>query len=112
MARPGKRCPRSCRLFWVDEQLAGWVDYDLEHDWLRPGQVNVGYHLFPAARGKGYASRALVLLLRHLERDTEHGVATLLIHPENLRSLALAHRLGFREQEAVAGQRFFTRGVS
>jgi len=59
---------------WVDNELIGWVDYDLEHDWLEPGQVNVGYYLFLAARGKGYASRAVELLLRHLKRDTEHTV--------------------------------------
>lgn len=108
---PGAEMPAPVACIWVDGQLVGWVDYDLDHDWLRPGQVNVGYYLFPAARGSGFASRAVELLLRHLERDTEHEVATLLIHPENARSLALAHRLGFVEQGVVEGQPFFTRDV-
>jgi RimJ/RimL family protein N-acetyltransferase len=74
--------------------------------------VNVGYYLFPAARGKGYASRAVELLLLHLDRETEHEVATLLIHRENVRSLQLAHRLGFEEKGEVEGELLFVRVVS
>jgi len=105
--------PRPVACVWVDDQLVGWVDYDLDadHDWLGPGEVNVGYYLFPTARGKGYASRAVELLLEHLQRDTEHRVATLLIHPENTRSLALARRLGFVQTGEVKAQPFFTRGL-
>ena len=108
---PGAEVPHPVACIWVDDQLVGWVDYDLDHDWLRPGQVNVGYHLFPTARGKGFASRAVELLLLHLSRDTEHSVATLLIDPGNAGSLALARRLGFDEAGEVRGQLFFTRGV-
>jgi RimJ/RimL family protein N-acetyltransferase len=105
--------PRPAACIWVDGQLLGWVDYDLDddHDWLRPGEVNVGYFLFPAARGKGYASRAVELLLEHLKQDTEHTVATLLIHPDNLRSLALARRLGFVQHGEVNGEPLLARGL-
>jgi RimJ/RimL family protein N-acetyltransferase len=106
---PGADTPSPAACVWVGAELVGWVDYDLEHDWLRPGEVNVGYYLFPAARGKGYASRAVELLLRHLDRETEHTVATLLIHPENVRSLRLARRLGFEAQGEVEGDAFFVR---
>ena len=108
---PGATGPRPAACIWVDDQLCGWVDYDLdaEHDWLGPGEVNVGYYLFPTARGNGYASRAVELLLDHLSRDTEHTVATLLIHPENGRSLALARRRGFEQKGTVKGEPFFTR---
>jgi RimJ/RimL family protein N-acetyltransferase len=110
---PGATGPRPAGCVWVDERLVGWVDYDLDadHDWLEPGQVNVGYYLFPEARGRGYASRAVELLLEHLNRDTEHTVATLLIHPENTRSLALARRLGFVQAGEVNGEPFFTRNL-
>jgi RimJ/RimL family protein N-acetyltransferase len=110
---PGATGPNPVARIWVDERLVGWVDYDLDadHDWLRPGEVNVGYYLFPEARGKGYASRAVELLLEHLRRDTEHSVATLLIHPENVRSLALARRLGFVQRGEVNGEPFFTRDL-
>jgi RimJ/RimL family protein N-acetyltransferase len=108
---PGGGNPAPAACIWVADELVGWVDYDRDddHDWLQPGEVNVGYCLFPAARGKGYASRAVELLLGHLARDTEHTVATLLIHPENTLSLALARRLGFERRGEVNGEPFFAR---
>src|SRR6266581_17553 len=86
---PGSEDPSPVACILVEAEVVGWVDYDVGRDWLEPGEVNVGYYLFPAARGKGYASRAVDLLLLHLGRDTEHTVATLLIDPENDRSLSL-----------------------
>jgi len=108
---PGATGPRPVACVWVDDELVGWVDYerDPDHDWLGSGEVNVGYYLFPTARGNGYASRAVALLLEHLSRDTEHTVATLLIHSENRRSLALADRLGLVQKDEVDGEPFFTR---
>jgi len=110
---PGSGDPAPVACIWVESELVGWVDYDRDddHDWLRPGEVNVGYCLFPAARGKGYASRAVELLLAHLAHDTDHAVATLLIHPENTRSLALAARLGFVQRGEVHGEPFFRRSL-
>lgn len=110
---PGATGPRPVACVWVDDRLVGWVDYDrdADHDWLESGEVNVGYYLFPEARGKGYASRAVALLLEHLRRDTDHTVATLLIHPENVRSLALAARLGFVQKGEVNGEPFFARAL-
>jgi RimJ/RimL family protein N-acetyltransferase len=108
---PGAETPSPVACIWIDGELVGWVDYDLEHDWLGPGEVNVGYYLFPGARGKGYASRAVELLLRHLSRNTEHTVATLVIRRENVRSLALAHRLGFAQRGELEGGLFFARDV-
>jgi RimJ/RimL family protein N-acetyltransferase len=108
---PGAETPSPVACVWVDDELVGWVDYDLEHDWLRPGEVNVGYYLFPGARGKGYASRAVELLLRHLSRHTEHTVATLVIRSGNDRSLKLAERLGFVQRGELRGGLFFAREV-
>ncbi|HEU5244840.1 MAG TPA: GNAT family N-acetyltransferase [Gaiellaceae bacterium] len=106
---PGSENPAPIACVWVGDELVGWVDYDVERDWLKPGEVNVGYYLFPDARGKGYASRAVELLLLHLDRETEHEVATLLIDRENLKSLALARRLGFEAQGEIDGESFFAR---
>lgn len=108
---PGAETPSPAACVWVDDELVGWVDYDREHDWLRPGEVNVGYYLFPAARGNGYASRAVELLLLHLGRATQHTVATLVIDPENARSLALARRLDFVEKGELPRGLFFARDV-
>jgi RimJ/RimL family protein N-acetyltransferase len=107
---PGAETPSPVACIWVDDELVGWGDYDLDHDWLKPGEVNVGYYVFPAARGKGFAARALELLLLHLTRDTEYEVATLVIDPDNVRSLAVARRCQFVEAGAVEGRGlFFTR---
>jgi RimJ/RimL family protein N-acetyltransferase len=109
---PGGENPAPVACAWVGSELVGWVDYDVERDWLSPGEVNVGYYLVPAARGKGYGSRAVELLLLHLDRVTEYEVATLLIDHENVKSLRLARRLGFQERGEVEGDAFFVRRVS
>jgi RimJ/RimL family protein N-acetyltransferase len=108
---PGAESPSPVACVWVGEELVGWVDYDLEHDWLQHGEVNVGYYLFPAARGRGYASRAVELLLLHLACATGHAVATLTIDPENARSLLLARRLGFVERGRLERGMFFARDI-
>jgi RimJ/RimL family protein N-acetyltransferase len=106
---PGAEEPQPVACIWVDDELAGWVDYDVDHDWLEPGQVNVGYFVFAPARGQGYAARAVELLLEHLRSETGYTVATLVIHPENERSLAVARRAGFTRSGEVNGEPFFTR---
>ncbi|HKC76760.1 MAG TPA: GNAT family N-acetyltransferase, partial [Gaiellaceae bacterium] len=108
---PGAEVPAPVACVWVGDELVGWVDYDADHKWLGQGEVNVGYFLTASARGKGYASRAVELLLHHLREDTEYSVATLVIHPENVRSLALARRLGFTQKGEADGQPFFVREI-
>ncbi len=101
--------PTACIV--VDDAIVGWVDHDTDadHDWLLPGEVNIGYHLFAPARGQGYATRALELLLRHLAADTDHRTATLLIALGNERSLAVAARADFTAHGEVDGSRYFKR---
>jgi|tagenome__1003787_1003787.scaffolds.fasta_scaffold20918036_2 RimJ/RimL family protein N-acetyltransferase len=108
---PGAETPSPVACVWVDEELVGWIDYDVERGWLKQGEVNLGYYLFPTARGKGFASRAVEQLLVHLDRETEHTAATVLIDRENERSLRLADRLGFEPRGEVRGELFFVREV-
>jgi RimJ/RimL family protein N-acetyltransferase len=103
------RRPIACIV--VDRGLVGWVDFDTDRSWLQPGEVNIGYHLFAPHRRRGYATRALMLLLAHLGRHTEHHTATLLIAPDNDRSLAVAHRAGFRLVGDLDGNPYFARAV-
>lgn len=96
-----------------DRSVAGWVDWDQDdRHWLAPGEANLGYNILPGKRGQGLATRAVALLLHRLSLSTDaHPVrtATLLIHPDNVSSLAVAERLGFVEAGPVDGDRFFRR---
>ncbi|MEY2448563.1 MAG: hypothetical protein QOH79_2039 [Acidimicrobiaceae bacterium] len=96
----------------VDDVVVGWVDYDHDRPWLEPDEVNVGYNLFRAFRGKGYATRAVRLLMLHLATDTDWRVATLLIHPDNARSLALARRAGFEPAGDLDGSPYWKQRVA
>ena len=110
---PGATEPQPTACIVVDGAVVGWVDFDrdVDHDWLGPGEVNVGYNVFAAHRRRGYASRAVVLLLERLAEDTDHRTATLLIDPGNEASLALAARLDFIPGGEVNGQRRFERPI-
>ena len=109
---PGDDDPRPTACIVVRDEVVGWVDFDLGHEYLQPGDVNVGYNVFAPHRGNGYATRAVRLLMHHLSLHTDHDAATLLIDEGNERSLAIARRLGFRPAASPrAGQLFFTLAV-
>jgi RimJ/RimL family protein N-acetyltransferase len=89
--------PRPTFCICVDGAVVGWVDADEPglQDWLADHERNVGYALHPDARGRGYASRALMLLLHHLSQAAPGQVATLSIDFDNAPSQAIARRCGF-----------------
>lgn len=103
--------PTACVV--VAGETVGWVDYDhdLEHDWLEADEVNVGYFVFPSHRGKGFATRAVNLLIVHLATATKFRTASVLIAPGNERSLAVAHRCGFEFAGDLRGQLYLTRSL-
>ena len=101
--------PTACIV--VDDEIVGWVDYDVDRSWLEPGEVNVGYNVFAPHRGQGYATRAVELLLQHLAADTEYTTATLLIDPSNERSLALAQRGNFTRVGDLDGNPYWKRTI-
>ena len=104
--------PRPTGCIVVGHLVVGWVDYDHDRSWLDAHEVNVGYNVFEPFRGNGYATRAVRLLMRHLAADTDWLVATLLIHPENERSLALARRAGFDRVDDLDGNPYWKQHVS
>lgn len=61
--------PTACIV--VCGNVVEWVDYGVEREWLAPDQVNVGYQIFPEHRGRGYATRAVRLLIEHLAATKE-----------------------------------------
>ncbi len=97
--------PTACII--VDGEVVGWVDHDTDRSWLEPGEVNIGYNVFAAHRRRGYATRAVVLLVEHLGRATAHHTATLLIDAENVGSLAVASSLGCEAHGNIDGSRYF-----
>jgi len=58
-----------------------------------PGEANISYSVFPQWRGRGYATRAVDLLCRHLG-GLGIDRAVIRVHPENVRSIAVAQRAG------------------
>jgi RimJ/RimL family protein N-acetyltransferase len=76
--------------------IVGWVDYDPGPNWLGPGEVNVGYNVFAPHRRRGYASRALRLLIEVLRDHTTYDRAYLVIDVANRASLGVARALGAR----------------
>ena len=74
--------------------------------------MNIGYHVFPEHRGRGHATRAVGLVLGHLRGATEVRVATLLIHPDNAPSIAIAQRHDFTRADDVEGRTFWRRALT
>jgi RimJ/RimL family protein N-acetyltransferase len=107
----GHSDPRPTGIIEVGGEMAGWVDHDDERAWLAPGEVNVGYLVFPAFRRRGVATAAVGLLLDHLAEDSVVEVATLLIDPRNAGSLGVARRAGFEPRGDIDGQLLFARPV-
>jgi RimJ/RimL family protein N-acetyltransferase len=101
---PGSPDPRPTAVIEVAGEVVGWVDHEGEdaHEWLLPGQRNVGYHVFAPHRRRGIATRAVRLVLELLRAD--HGVreAAFLVDAENEPSLGVAQAVGAIEREQVA----------
>lgn len=61
------------------------------------GTLETGWLLRPDCQGKGYAFEAMTALIAWAEERFAERPMTAIIAPENVPSLALADRLGFRE---------------
>ena len=93
---PGSDEPRPTMVIEHDDHVIGWVDWDVEsRDWLTEGQVNVGYAVAADARRRGFGTRGARLLLHRRSLMADAATPTVLIDRANLRSLAVAERLGF-----------------
>lgn len=92
-------------------EIAGWVDCDTDRPWLQSGEANIGYNILPEQRGRGFAKRALALLMTFLAENSELTTATLLIDPANAPSLAVAQQTGFVQHGDIDGQMLFKRDL-
>jgi RimJ/RimL family protein N-acetyltransferase len=77
-----------------DRVLAGTVDVQIGQYYLKPGQANLAYGLYPQWRGKGLATRAVVLACEYAA-GLGCAEAVIRCEPENARSAAVAIRAGF-----------------
>jgi RimJ/RimL family protein N-acetyltransferase len=78
----------------ADETLAGTIDLRFAAEGLAPGQVNVAYGLYPSWRGRGLATRAVLLVSRYAASEGGKE-AVIRVEPENTASAAVARRAGF-----------------
>jgi RimJ/RimL family protein N-acetyltransferase len=76
------------------DELLGTIGFHIpEH-----GRGNFGYWVRKEARGRGVATRALVLLCRWAARERGLGRLQLIVEPDNLASIRVAERAGFRRE--------------
>ncbi|WP_026931353.1 GNAT family N-acetyltransferase [Glycomyces tenuis] len=103
---------RACERMWIEggpmhnfgvrcgpeAVLAGTMDVQFDQPYLPPGEVNLSYGLYPAWRGRGVATRAVVLACDYA---TALGAEAAVIRCEaaNRRSAAVAERAGFEPLE-------------
>ncbi|MER5228176.1 GNAT family N-acetyltransferase [Streptomyces flaveus] len=92
----------------ADEALAGTIDLRFAGEGLAPGQVNVAYGLYPSCRGRGLATRAVVLASQYAASEGGEE-AVIQVEPENPTSVAVAQRAGFtpgKQAQSKDGTRF------
>jgi RimJ/RimL family protein N-acetyltransferase len=79
----------------VDEQGALLGNFSVMELNRSPGYGEIGYWVAKDARGKGVASRAVVLLRDYAERELGLELIELIIHEGNTLSKRVAERTGF-----------------
>lgn len=76
--------------------LVGTIDVRLDHEELVPGQAQLAYGLYPSARGRGFATRAVTLACAFALALPGIAEAVIRVDPRNPASAAVAVRAGFR----------------
>ena len=91
--------------FWAVEEKdsgryigdIGFADFRRELDPSLIGMLEFGWILAPSAHGKGYASEAVAAATAWAAEKLPHMRAVCIIAPDNLASIRVAERAGFRE---------------
>lgn len=87
----------------VKNELVGMVEANTDSkslEGVEEGEANISYGLYPSARGKGYTSRAINLLVGFLKNK---GIkrAIIRVDPGNIDSLKVPERLGFSKEGKI-----------
>lgn len=98
-----------------DDVLAGTLDVQMHQPYAREGQANLAFGLYPVWRGRGLATRAVLLGMEFLRGRTSIDQALIRVDPANRASSAVARRAGFQHartvHEACGELAWFTRNV-
>jgi len=96
-----------------------WVIENLDHEPVgsisthdcnpRDGTFSYGVDVAPEHQGKGYASEAILLVLKYYFEELRYQKATIPVHADNPASIRLHEKLGFK-LEGTLRRMFFTRG--
>lgn len=87
----------------ISNKLVGMVEANNDYEkieGLENGDANISYGIYPQFRGKGYAQKAINLLMDFL-KNRQVNRAVIRINPQNLDSLKVAQRLGFEEKDWI-----------
>ncbi|MBA2348300.1 MAG: GNAT family N-acetyltransferase, partial [Solirubrobacterales bacterium] len=80
----------------ADDSLVGTIDVQLRQPYLSERQANLAYGLYPVGRGKGLATRAVLLAVELLRRRGDVDEVVIRTEAGNPASAAVAKRAGFR----------------
>jgi RimJ/RimL family protein N-acetyltransferase len=108
---PGSEDPQPTACITRDDDVVGWVDAETGHEWLAPGEVNVGYIVFDAHRRRGYASRAVSLLIHRMAVEGRYRTASVLIRRANAASFGVAIRAGFAGRRSMGVSDYMFRPI-
>jgi RimJ/RimL family protein N-acetyltransferase len=84
--------------FAIADQETGELLGAIDARTLPDGVVDIGYWVCPEARGRGAASRALVLLSRWAFDELGAGRVQVKVEPGNVASLRVAQKAGFERE--------------
>lgn len=86
-------------------ELLGMVEANQQAPGRAPGEVNISYGLYPQGRGRGLATRAVVLMTRFLEEKALGEKAIIAADERNSRSQQVAERAGFTPSRTVRNEK-------
>lgn len=75
----------------------GFLDMHRDMEPTTEGTIETGWAISPSLQGKGYATEAMRAALAWVTGQFPGRLLTCIINPENLPSLRVAEKLGFRE---------------
>lgn len=82
---------------WLDDRLAGYVDFDPEADFLpSASDVNIAYAVHPWARRRGVATASVLLVCERIADDGLADRSIIRADPRNSGSIGVAARCGFQ----------------